>query len=156
MKLILNYGINLFKDNGNYSHNGLRCIEEIFSNNEKVEENWGFHYLIIKDENNEVILATFFTDALYKDDMLALENISKKIEKQREEEPHYLCSKTLSMGSLFTEGEHFYANADHSLVNEAFDQFFIEVEKLKKATDSTVVILRDFQSDFQFHERFEE
>jgi 7-keto-8-aminopelargonate synthetase-like enzyme len=146
---------NLFKDNGNYSHNGLRCIEEIFSNNEKVEENWGFHYLIIKDENNEIILATFFTDALYKDDMLALENISKKIEKQREEEPYYLCSKTLSMGSLFTEGEHFYAKADHLLVNEAFNQFFIEVEKLKKATESKVVILRDFQSDFQYHERFE-
>ncbi|MBW4361622.1 aminotransferase class I/II-fold pyridoxal phosphate-dependent enzyme [Flavobacterium taihuense] len=146
---------NLFKDNGNYSHNGLRCIEEIFSNNEKVEENWEFHYLIIKDENNEILLATFFTSALCKDDMLALENISRKIEKQREEEPYYLCSKTLTMGSLFTEGEHLYVKGDHSLVDETFNQFFIEVEKFKKATGSTVVILRDFQSDFQFNERFE-
>lgn len=147
---------NLFKNNGNYSHNGLRCIEEIFSNNEKVEENWKFHYLIIKDKNNEIVLATFFTSALYKDDMLAFENVSRKIEKQREEEPYYLCSKTLAMGSLFTEGEHLYVKGEHSLVNEAFDQFFIEIEKFKKATDSTVVVLRDFQSDFQFHERFEE
>ncbi|TRX02385.1 aminotransferase class I/II-fold pyridoxal phosphate-dependent enzyme [Flavobacterium gawalongense] len=145
----------LFKDNGNYSHNGLRCIEEIFSNNERVEENWGFHYLIIKDENNEIILATFFTSALYKDDMLALENISRKIEKQREEEPYYLCSKTLAMGSLFTEGEHLYVNEGHSLVNQALNQFFIEAENLKKATGSTVVILRDFQSDFKYHENFE-
>ena len=145
----------LFKDNGNYSHNGLRCIEEIFSNNEKVEENWGFHYLIIKDENNEILLATFFTSALCKDDMFALENISRKIEKQREEEPYYLCSKTLTMGSLFTEGEHLYVKGEHSLINETFNQFFIEIEKLKKATDSTVVILRDFQSHFQFNECFE-
>lgn len=146
---------NLFKDNGNYSHNGLRCIEEIFSNNEKVEENWEFHYLIIKDENNEILLATFFTSALCKDDMLALENISRKIEKQRKEEPYYLCSKTLTMGSLFTEGEHLYIKEDNSLVDETFNQFFIEVEKFKKTTGSTVVILRDFQSDFQFNERFE-
>ncbi len=145
----------LFKDNGNYSHNGLKCVEEIFSNNDKVEENWDFHYIIIKDENNEVLLATYFTSALYKDDMLALENISRKIEKQREEEPYYLCSKTLAMGSLFTEGEHLYINESHSLVNLALSQFFVEIEKIKKATDSKVVILRDFQSDFKFHEGFE-
>lgn len=146
---------NLFKDNGSYSHNGLRCIEEIFSNNEKVEENWGFHYLIIKDENNEVIVATFFTSGLYKDDLLALENISMQIEKQREQDPYYLCSKTLAMGSLFTEGNHLFINEKNPLVNEALSDFFVEVEKLKKATDSTVVILRDFQSDFKYIEFFE-
>lgn len=146
---------NLFKDNGSYSHNGLRCIEEIFSNNEKVEENWGFHYLIIKDENNEVIVATFFTSGLYKDDLLALENISMQIEKQREQDPYYLCSKTLAMGSLFTEGNHLFVNEKNPLVNEALSDFFVEVEKLKKATDSTVVILRDFKSDFKYIEFFE-
>lgn len=146
---------NLFKDNGSYSHNGLRCIEEIFSNNEKVEENWGFHYLIIKDENNEVIVATFFTSGLYKDDLLALENISMQIEKQREQDPYYLCSKTLAMGSLFTEGNHLFINEKNPIVNEALSDFFVEVEKLKKATDSTVVILRDFQSDFKYIEFFE-
>lgn len=145
----------LFKDNGNYSHNGLRCIEEIFSNNEKVEENWGFHYVIIKDENNDVVLATFFTSALYKDDMLALENVSRKIEKQREEDPYYLCSKTLAMGSLFTEGEHLYVKVGHPVLNQAFNRFFIELDNLKKASESNVVILRDFQSDFQYHDRFE-
>lgn len=146
---------NLFKDNGSYSHNGLRCIEEIFSNNDKIEENWGFHYVIIKDEKNEILLATFFTSALYKDDMLSLENISRQIEKQREQDPYYLCSKTLAMGSLFTEGKHLFVDEKHPLVNEALSGFFIEVEKLKKATDSTVVLLRDFQSDFQYVEHFE-
>lgn len=145
----------LFKDKGNYSHRGLRCIEEIFSNNKKVEENWGFHYVIIRDENNEIVLASFFTSALYKDDMLALENVSRKIEKQREEDPYYLCSKTLAMGCLFTEGEHLYIKGNHPLINEAFSQFFAEADKLKKATDSTVVLLRDFETDFKYTECFE-
>lgn len=145
----------LFKDNGSYSHSGLRCLEEIFSNNDKIEENWGFHYIIIKDENNEILLATFFTSALYKDDMLALENISKQIEKQREHDPYYLCSKTLAMGSLFTEGNHLFINEKHPLVQEALSGFFIEIEKFKKATAATVVLLRDFHTDFKFMERFE-
>jgi len=146
---------NIFKDNGNYSHRGLQCIEEIFSNNEKPEENWSFHYLIITDDNDEVILATFFTSALYKDDMLALENVSRQIEKQREEDPYYLCSKTLVMGSLFTEGQHLYIKERHPLVKEALNHLFAEIENLKKETDSTVVILRDFQSDFKYDEFFE-
>lgn len=145
----------LFKNYGNYSHNGMRCIETIFSNNEKIEENWGFYYLIIKDIEGEVVLATYFTSAVYKDDMLALENVSRQIEKQREEEPYYLCSKTLAMGSLFTEGTHLYINNEHFLVENALNQFFREIEKLKKLSQSVVVILRDFHLDFQFHERFE-
>jgi hypothetical protein len=133
----------------------LCCLEEIFSNNDKIEENWDFHYIIIKDENNEILLATFFTSALYKDDMLSLENISMQIEKQREQDPYYLCSKTLAMGSLFTEGDHLFINGKHPLVEEAFVGFFTEIEKLKKTTAATVVLLRDFQTDFKFMERFE-
>jgi hypothetical protein len=133
----------------------LCCLEEIFSNNNKIEENWDFHYIIIKDENNEILLATFFTSALYKDDMLSLENISRQIEKQREQDPYYLCSKTLAMGSLFTEGDHLFINEKHPLLSDAFSGFFAEIEKLKKATDAKVVLLRDFQTNFKFMERFE-
>jgi 7-keto-8-aminopelargonate synthetase-like enzyme len=146
----------LFKNNGNYSHNGLRCIEAVFSDNKKKEENWEFYYLIIKDTEGEVILATYFTSAIYKDDMLALEKVSRLIEKQREEEPYYLCSKTLAMGSLFSEGAHLYINKEHYLVKNALNQFFVEIEKLKQASESVVVILRDFYLDFEFHERFED
>lgn len=146
----------LFKNNGNYSHNGLRCIEAVFSDNKKKEENWDFYYLIIKDTEGEVVLATYFTSAIYKDDMLALEKVSHLIEKQREEEPYYLCSKTLAMGSLFSEGAHLYINKEHCLVKNALNQFFVEIEKLKQASKSVVVILRDFYLDFEFHERFED
>ena len=145
----------LFENNGNFSHNGLKCMEEIFSNNLRVEQNWTFHYLIITDTDNQIVLATFFTSGIYKDDMLAHENVSKKIEEQRLEDPFYLCSKTLSMGSLFSEGTHLYVNESHALVNEAFDRFFETIQVFKKKTNSVVVILRDFKKDFKFNERFE-
>lgn len=145
----------MFKDKGNISHSGMQATEEIFSNNEKSEENWDFYYLIIKDTNDEIILATYFTNAIYKDDMLAQENVSKQIEEVRKSNPYYLCSKTLAMGSLFSEGEHLYIKNEHPLVKIALNEFFVKVEKLKKETQSAVVILRDFYSDFQYHERFE-
>ncbi|MGG7034594.1 MAG: aminotransferase class I/II-fold pyridoxal phosphate-dependent enzyme [Flavobacterium sp.] len=145
----------IFKDKGNFSHSGLCAIEEIFSNNDKIEENWGFHYLIIKDQNNQIILATHFTSALYKDDLLAPENVSKKIEEQRKEDPYYLCSKTLAMGSLFTEGEHLFVNDTHPLAKTALDQMVLETDKFKKQTNSSVVILRDFQTNSKYESYFE-
>ena len=145
----------IFKNNGNYSHNGLQCIEEIFSNNKKPEENWGFHYLMIKDVNNKIILATFFTDALYKDDMLSTESVSKKVEQIRIDDPYYLCSKTLAMGSLFTEGQHLYINESHQLVHAALEKLIQEIDRLKVATNATVVVLRDFEADFLHNEVFE-
>ncbi|WP_051590777.1 aminotransferase class I/II-fold pyridoxal phosphate-dependent enzyme [Flavobacterium daejeonense] len=146
----------MFKDRGNIGHSAMQAMEEIFSNNEKPEENWSFHYIIVKDNDGKIILATYFTSTIYKDDMLALENVSKQIEEVRKNNPYYLCSKTLAMGSLFSEGEHLYIKSEHPLVKIALNEFFVKVEKLKKETQSAVVILRDFYSDFQYHERFED
>ena len=145
----------LFENNGNYSHNGLKCLEEIFSNNEKPEENWDFHYLILRDSSNEILLATFFTAAIFKDDLFAPANVSKKIEQIRIDDPYYLCSKTLAMGCLLSEGNHLYINENHLLVKETLDHFFIELEKIKISSDSVVVVLRDFMSNFKFNDRFE-
>ena len=67
----------VMQDRGNFNHSGMQCMEEIFSKNEKPEDNWSFHYILVKDASDKLVLATFFTGAIYKDDMLALENISK-------------------------------------------------------------------------------
>jgi 7-keto-8-aminopelargonate synthetase-like enzyme len=130
---------------GNFNHSGMQCMEEIFSGNEKLEENWSFHYLLVKDEQDELILATFFTGAIYKDDMLALENKSKKIEEIRKNDPYYLCSKTLAMGSLFAEGEFLYLNKGHKQWKEALNNMFVEVDNIKQSIDAKVIVLRDFE-----------
>ena len=133
------------KDRGNVTHAGMKCMEEIFTNNEEQENNWTFHYVLIKDKTGKLVCATFFTGAIYKDDMLARENVSKKIEEERKKNPYYLCSKTLAMGSMFSEGNFLYLDTDHSEWKEAVSLLFSFVEKAKKAINATVVIFRDFE-----------
>ncbi|WP_281225431.1 aminotransferase class I/II-fold pyridoxal phosphate-dependent enzyme [Flavobacterium aquiphilum] len=137
----------MFKDRGNISHSGMQCMEEIFSNNEKLEENWSFHYLIVKDKNENIVLATFFTGALYKDDMLSQENVSKNIEEVRKTNPFYLCSKTLAMGSLFAEGDFIYLDSEHAEWRNAINSLFKFVAKTKKEIEASTVIFRDFNKD---------
>ncbi len=134
----------MFKDRGNINHSGMQCMEEIFSNNEKQEENWSFHYIIIRDLNNEIILSTFFTGAIYKDDLLSQENVSKQIEEIRKTNPYYLCSKTLAMGSLFSEGDYLFINYTHSLWKTAFNKLITTASSIKQEIKASVLIFRDF------------
>ena len=145
-----------FENKGNFSHAGLQCMEEIFSNNDKPEENWSFHYITIKDNYGKLLLATFFTGAIYKDDMLSPENVSKKIEEIRKTDPYYLCSKTLAMGAMFAEGEFLFVNEKHELINETLSAFFEFVNKTKEEIKATTVIFRDFREDFPLNEKFVE
>ncbi len=130
---------------GNTSHRGMQCIEEIFSGNEEKENNWSFHYPLIKDKNGQLICTTFFVSAWAKDDVLALENVSKKIEKIRNQDPYYLCSKTLTMGSMFTEGDFLFIDTDHEQWREAICLLFDYIEKIKTETKSTTVFIGDFE-----------
>jgi 7-keto-8-aminopelargonate synthetase-like enzyme/predicted N-acyltransferase len=98
----------LLGENGIYDWNGLTVLEESFQNNKEPENNWGFHYYIIRDEFNKPVLATFCTVVLTKDDMLSPASVSYKIEMERIINPYYLCSRTLMIGSMITEGKHLY------------------------------------------------
>lgn len=135
----------MFKDRRNISYSGMQCMEEIFSNNAKPEENWSFHYIIVKDKDDKIVLATFFTGAIYKDDMVSPEKVSKQIEELRRNEPFYLCSKTLAMGSLFCEGDFIYMDVEHSEWRNSVDHLLQFVSKVKKDIDASVVIFRDFE-----------
>ncbi|MFL9831355.1 aminotransferase class I/II-fold pyridoxal phosphate-dependent enzyme [Flavobacterium sp. ST-87] len=137
----------MFQDRGNISHSGMRAMEEIFSDNEKPEENWSFHYIIVRDKAAKVILATFFTGAIYKDDIVAPENVSKQIEEVRKADPYYLCSKTLAMGSLFCEGDFIYQDTQHPEWRNSVNCLFDFVSKTKKEIKATTVIFRDFEKE---------
>lgn len=146
----------MMQDRGNFNHSGMQCMEEIFSNNEKPEENWSFHYLIIKDASNEPVLGSFFTGAIYKDDMLSLENVSRKIEEIRKSDPYYLCSKTLAMGSLFAEGDFLFLNTENVAWKEAVQLLLQQVELWKSEIDAKVVVFRDFVEDSPMNSILEE
>jgi len=139
---------NLLGGRGTFDWNGLKFLEDSFKDNELPEDNWQFDYLIIKDLSGKPVLATFLTTALAKDDMLSPVEISRQIEEKRkaEDNPYYLTSKTLMMGSLLTEGEHLYLDRSSPMWKDAMQLLFEKIAELQEKYNTTVVSLRDFDS----------
>jgi hypothetical protein len=113
---------------------------------ERPEDGWNFHYYIVRDDHDRPVLATWFTDALWKDDMLAPASVSALVEERRQENPYYLTSRTFAMGSLLTEGDHLYLDrsADWrgalSLLTAAIGQHAI-------GSCAPTTIIRDISAD---------
>jgi 7-keto-8-aminopelargonate synthetase-like enzyme/predicted N-acyltransferase len=133
---------------------GLLFLENAFTNTDCAKNNWDFHYYVIKDKNGIPVLATFFTYGLWKDDMLASESISLQLEEKRKQNPLYLTSKVLGMGSLFTEGNHCYINKTHPLAEEAIMLLLEQVETLYHQLNADMLVLRDFEEDEQLNHIF--
>ncbi len=136
----------VFSGVGSFDWEGLKLLEHTFKNNDENYNNWDFDYLILKDEQGDIIAATFFTAAWSKDDMFAPEEASILIEKKRVKNPNYLVSKTLFMGSLFTEGNHLYLNMNHPKWEAAMNIIFEKIDELKEQYKAENVILRDFDN----------
>ncbi|MEP6262854.1 MAG: bifunctional aminotransferase class I/II-fold pyridoxal phosphate-dependent enzyme/GNAT family N-acetyltransferase [Gillisia sp.] len=127
-----------------YDWEGLVFLEKVFNGAEQPENSWHFSYLIIKDKHNQIVLATFFTKSLWKDDMLAPPSVSKNLEEIRKKEPFHMTSQTLALGCLFTEGSHLYWDRKHKYSKQAFTLLLEFLEKKEQKYNSTMVALRDF------------
>lgn len=145
---------NLFSSRGVFDYNGLQFLEKTFTDTLIETHNWQFFYLIIRDQMNKPVLATYFTYALWKEDMLAPESVSRIIEEKRKEDPNYMCSYVLSMGSLFTEGDHLYIDQSHPMWLKAMQLMLDEVEKLDKSLKPSMIVFRDFEKDEILNEFF--
>lgn len=137
----------LFHGQGAYDWDGLLFLETSFHGNELVEHNWEFRYLMVRDRQGKPILATFMTIGIWKDDMLAKESISRDLEEIRAYDPYHMTSKVLSIGSLFTEGNHLYFDENHPLKGEAFGILMQTLETLEHQMDTKMTVLRDFGLD---------
>lgn len=136
---------NLLGDRGTFNWEGLKFLEESFKGNELLEDNWEFDYLIIKDQSNKPVLATFLTMSLCKDDMLSPAAISQQVEEIRAtEDPYYLTSRVLSMGSSLTIGDHLYIDRTSSYWKEAMQLLFEKISELQEKYQATTTMLRDF------------
>ncbi|WP_299780529.1 aminotransferase class I/II-fold pyridoxal phosphate-dependent enzyme [uncultured Formosa sp.] len=144
----------LFGSQGVFDYQGLKFLEQTFTVNKVDISNWQFFYIMIKDQMGKPVLATYFTYALWKDDMLAPESVSKHIESKRLEDPLYMTSYVLSMGSLFTEGNHLYLDKSHPLWMNAMHLMLQEIDRLDKALNPTMIVLRDFITDEVINEFF--
>ena len=137
---------------GVYDWEGLKFLEEVFQGNPRKEHNWLFRYVVIKDTNGIPVLMTFVTLSLWKDDMLAQAQISAAIEEERKSDPYHLSSMVLSLGCLFTEGDHLYWNTSHTLGKEARDTLLETMEKLEQQFGAKMTVLRDFGEHTSWNE----
>lgn len=136
-----------FANKGNFDWDALLMMENAFSQNKLKEENWEFNYVLIFDKKNELILATFFTVTTFKDDMFSPVNVSQLIEQERQNNPYYLCSKTLSMGSLFTEGDHLFINRLHQQYKDALKFLIKWAMETQEKENCNSVVMSDFEEN---------
>lgn len=144
----------LLGNQGVFDWDGLLFLERVFQNNKLKEHNWKFFYFIIRDRENQPILATFFTYNLWKEDMLTSDIISNKLEQQRKKNPYLLTSHVLNMGSLFTEGKHYYLKMDHPKWTMAINTMFQKLEDLDVKLNPSMLVLRDFEIDSELNSIF--
>ncbi|HWZ21544.1 MAG TPA: pyridoxal phosphate-dependent aminotransferase family protein, partial [Cytophagaceae bacterium] len=137
----------LLGDRGEFTWNNLMLLEETFKDNPEIEHNWTFQYYIISDPNDKPLLATFFTIALSKDDMLAPISVSENIETIRIKEPYHLTSKAMIMGSIVTSGNHLYLDRSHSKWQEVLMLLLDKVMEEQEKENTEIILLRDFNSD---------
>ncbi|HEY8934548.1 MAG TPA: aminotransferase class I/II-fold pyridoxal phosphate-dependent enzyme [Cyclobacteriaceae bacterium] len=137
----------LLGENGTFDWEGCRFLEETFSNNPEPENNWQLHYLIIRDQSRKPVLATFFTELLCKDDMIAPAEISKQIEDARKRDNYYLTSKVVMMGSLLSVGDHLFIDRKNPLWQKAMLEMIRIMDDVKLKCGATSLHLRDIDSD---------
>jgi 7-keto-8-aminopelargonate synthetase-like enzyme len=98
----------MMRDRGCLGAEGMTLFENVFGPDAEPENRWDFRYYIVRDRDGAPVLATCFTAALWKADMLASPEVSERIEKRREHEPYYLTHRVFAMGCLLSEGNHLW------------------------------------------------
>ena len=136
----------LLGDNGTFDWEGCKFLEETFCDNPEPENNWNFHYLIIRDKDKQPLLATFFTELLCKDDMISSAAVSAQIEEVRKTDKYYLTSKVVMMGCLLSEGNHLYINRTSPEWQPAMIEMIRIMNGVKKTSGASMVQLRDIDS----------
>lgn len=130
---------------GCFDSRALAMLENTFRDRPEPENNWKFHYFMVRDAGRPV-LATFFTEALSKDDMLMRPEVSDVVEAHRKNDPYFLTSKALSMGSMLSEGNHLYLDREGPW-REALAWVLDEAGQIVVREELSVLVLRDLPGD---------
>ncbi|MEM6816508.1 MAG: aminotransferase class I/II-fold pyridoxal phosphate-dependent enzyme [Bacteroidota bacterium] len=130
-------------DKGFFDWHGLHILERSFSGNKYPSENWEFKYFVIRDHKGRIVLVTFFVIALFKEDMFARVSISREMENKRQEDPFYFTSKSLIMGSLFTEGEHMYLDKENTRWKESLLLLLEHLYRIQEDEKASNIVIRD-------------
>ncbi|ELS01022.1 7-keto-8-aminopelargonate synthetase-like enzyme [Xenococcus sp. PCC 7305] len=136
---------NLFATKGNFTYSSIELLEKVFTSQDNEPENqWDFFYFIVKDEADKIVLATFYTCAKIKEDMFSSQEVSKKVEAMRLDDPDYLTGKAVMLGCLMSKGEHLYLNRQHSRWKQALRLLVEQISLTVQEYQASQVLLRDF------------
>lgn len=135
---------------------GLLYLEKAFANHSDPKQSLDFYYYTIKDTAGCVVLSAFLTCGMWKDDLLATESVSRHLEILRRERPLYLTSKVVSLGSVFTEGQHFYIDSAHPLCGEAMQLLLGAAESLYEELGADMLVFRDFDPENRWDAQIQE
>ncbi|MEO9869573.1 aminotransferase class I/II-fold pyridoxal phosphate-dependent enzyme [Ekhidna sp.] len=131
---------------GMFDWNGLNLLERSYKGNELEANNWKFRYLIIKDAQDEVVLMTFYTSTLYKEDIFSRASISIALEEERKVNPNYMVSRGIFIGSLFTEGNHLYLNQESSHWKDALNKLIDGLYEFQEEENAINIMFRDLEA----------
>jgi len=131
--------------NNIFDWDGLVYLENTFKNNANHFNKWEFFYYIVKDNYGKILVMTFGTFGLWKDDMLATESVSRQLEEIRKTNPMHLTSKVISLGCLFTEGKHCFINEEHESSEKAVKLLLDKLEEKYNNVKADMLVLRDFE-----------
>ncbi len=131
---------------GFISWDSLMMQEQVFTDAVEPENSWWFLYVLVKDQTGHIVAAAPFTVALCKDDMLMREEVSQRVEERRKNDPYFLSSKALLLGTLLSEGNHLYL--DRAGPWRAALARLLEVAREEYDRNGcTVMTLRDLPAD---------
>jgi 7-keto-8-aminopelargonate synthetase-like enzyme len=140
---------------GAFDWQGLRAMEDAFAGDPgaEPEHRWAFRYWIVRDPaGGKPVAATFFTTALWKDDMLAAPHVSMELERRRADDPYYLTSTMVAMGSLLSEGDHLYLDRTADW-RSALRLILAAARAEEDRVGAAAVVLRDLpDGDAELHE----
>ena len=135
----------LFATKGNFTYSGIQLFEQIFKSKDNEPENqWDFFYFVVRDENKNIVLATFYSCAKIKDDMFSSGAVSQKVEAIRVQDPDYLTTKAVILGCLISKGEPLYLNREHPHWKQALRLLTDQISITVKEYQASQVLLRDF------------
>lgn len=136
-----------------FDYETVLTMQTVMKDNEEAFNNWQFRFIFIYDQQGKLVLATMFTIALVKDDMLSHSGVSEDIEKERALNPLALCSKVALMGTPFSEGRQVYMNDSHQYLNKGIEQLLNQIHQWQEEDDFGTIFLRDFSNAKQLNER---
>ncbi len=139
---------NLFATKGNFTYSSIQLFEQIFSSKDNQPENqWDFFYFVVRDEHKNIVLATFYSCAKIKEDMLSPGAVSQKVEAIRAHDPDYLTTKAVMLGCPISEGEHLFLNRQHPYWKKALRLLIDQISNTVREYQASQVLLRDFSTN---------